>query len=383
MFIYVCTSNFSSGPQGMTPEDGVAVFDFDVKTGAFRQIQHLKGFRNPTYLARHPKLPVLYMLERWVNPDRKNPTPESERADQKKSDGSAAFAIDPKSGELTLMGRYSSYGLSPMHLNVHPNGRYILFANPGLPKDPDPASGHVTAVRIKPDGALGELAATVQYAGLSPTWRHERPKPYPHSAFTAPDWKRVFVCNLVADRVTIYRFDEKTGALTPSEQPYAQVSSGAGPRHMAFHPGGRFFYVLNEYDATISAFVHDPETGAAAIVQTASFQPADFVGKKSGSHVLVGPGGRFLYCSNRSHRSIAIFAIDQQTGELRLIRHQSAMGKRQRDFIFDPTGRMFLVTNQDSGEVVSFHVDPDSGDLRPTGHTANLPNANCVVFGPQ
>jgi 6-phosphogluconolactonase len=200
--------------------------------------------------------------------------------------------------------------------------------------------------------------------------------------FADPAWKRLFVCFLMLDRVLIYRFDENTGALTPSEQPYVQTSSGAGPRHMAFHPSGRFFYTTNEFDATVSAFSHDAKTGAAAIVQTASFHPAGFEGKKNGSHIMVGPTGRFLYCSNRSHQTITIFAIDPASGELRLVGHRQTLGDRPRDFNFDPSGRFLLVTNQNGHTVVSFHVDPTTGDLRPTGHSIESPSANCVVFGP-
>lgn len=376
MFIYVANSDFTSGKRGGSPKDALSVFDFDETTGAFKHVQTLGDVRNPTYLARHPKLPVVYAIERWINPDRSPTTPE-----QQKGDCVSSFAIDPANGTLSLIGRGPTGGLSPMHVNVHPSGRFAAFANPGLPTDPDPASGHVTVIELGENGAPGKLCASVKFEGRSPVWRH-RPKPYPHSVFADPGRKRLFSCFLMLDRVLIYRFDEKTGALTPSEQPYAQTSSGAGPRHMAFHPSGRFFYTINEFDATVSAFAHDTASGAVAIIQTISIQPADFDGKKSGAHVMVGPGGRFLYCSNRSHQSIAIFAIDQKTGELTLVGHRKTLGARPRDFNFDPSGRFLLVANQHGNTMVSFHVDPDTGDLRPTGHSVESHSANCIVFGP-
>ena len=378
MFIYVSKSDFSSGPDGGSPKDGLDVMEFDPATGAFKGIiETIRGLRNPGYLALHPKLPVMYLSERWINED-KSPTTQEQRL---RGDCVRTFSIDTKTGKLKEIDRRYPGGESTMHQSVHPSGKFIAFASPGRPVDPNPKEGHLTVLRIGPDGKPGELCASVVYPDPPPVWRKNRPKPYPHSVFPDPKWKRVFSPCLMADRVLIYKFDENTGALTPSDQPYAQTSSNSGPRHMAFHPNGKFFYTTNEFDATLSAFLHDSETGLTSIIQTASFHPAGFEGKKNGSHVVVHPNGRTLYASNRSYQCITVFAIDQATGELTLISHRKT-GERPRDFVFDPSGKFLLVTNQNGNTVMSFHVDPLNGDLRSTGHSIETFAPNCVVFGP-
>jgi len=376
MYVYIGNSNFETGPEGGSPNDALTVFAFNEQTGGLTHVQTIGGVRNPSYMARHPTLPVLYVVERWVNPDRATPTPE-----QMKGDCLAAFAMNPADGTLSLLGRAPTGGESPMHVQIHRNGKFAFTANPGRPKDPDPEHGHATAIRLGPDGAPGAVAGSVKYTGRAPTWRH-RPKTYPHSAFTDIDGKRLLVPQLMTDRVTIYDFDETIGQLSENAQPYVQVSSGAGPRHLAFHPDGKHFYLVNSFDGTLSVFSYDVATGASSIVQTMSLQPAGYTGGKSASHVLVSPDGRTLYCSHRSHRSIVVFSIDAESGELTLIGHRATNGERPRDFAFDPSHRFMLVTNQLANSIVTFRIDPETGDLTLTGEETKVHAPNCVVFGP-
>jgi 6-phosphogluconolactonase len=377
LFVYVSSSDFAGGPDGGAPQDAVSALELDLRSGALKHVQTIEKLRSPTYMVRNPRVPVLYVLERWIKEDKGTPTPE-----QMKGDAVVSFAIDGKSGALSLLGRASTGGQSPMHLQTDKNGGYAFFANPGRPKDPDPKEGHATAIRLNADGTPGRITGSVHYAPRPPVWRN-RPKTYPHSIFPDPAGRRVFVPQLMTDRVVIYDFDTDSGALSEGKQPYVQVSSGAGPRHVAFHPGGRFFYVVNSFDATLSAFSYDVETGLCSIVQTISVHPENFAGKKNISHAMVAPGGRHLYCSHRTHGSIAVFAINQQTGELKLASRHESLGARPRDFAFDASGRMMLVTNQNSNTVISFHVNTDSGALKPTGKQIVVYSPNCVVFGPE
>lgn len=244
----------------------------------------------------------------------------------------------------------------------------------------DPREGHTTAIRLDSDGLPIEVTGSVRYDGPAPLWR-ERPKTYPHAVFADPECKRIFVPQLMTDLVLIYDFDESTGKLRAARQPWVQVSSGAGPRHIAFHPSGRFFYVVNSFDATISAFSYDSVAGLAGIVQTVNVHPDGFTGKKNISHALVGPTGTFLFCSHRTNNSLAVFSINLDTGELELRHRHDSAGARPRDFAFAPSGRMMLVANQKSNEVVSFHVNSSTGALRPTGHRFSTFSPNCIVFG--
>ncbi|HEY4201616.1 MAG TPA: lactonase family protein [Devosiaceae bacterium] len=375
MFVYVGNSDFVGGATGGAPEDAVSVFDFNTETGALAHVQTLEGLRTPSYMTRNPKVPVLYVAERWVNADKSTPTPE-----QMRGDGVATLAIDPVTGKISLASRHTTGGQSPMHVNVNSSGSYLFAANPGRPKDPDPKEGHATAIRLGSDGLPTGIAGSVHFDGVQPVWR-ERPKTYPHSVFGDPDWKRLFVPQLMSDLVLIYDIDPN-GKLTTAKQPFVQISSGAGPRHIAFHPSARFFYVVNSFDATLSVFSYDSVSGLAGIVQTVNVHPEGFTGKKNISHALVGPTGAFLYCSHRTNNSLAVYAINQETGELTLASRHDSNGARPRDFAFSPSGKLLVVANQKANEIASFHVNAETGALQPTGHRIETFSPNCVVFGP-
>ena len=179
----------------------------------------------------------------------------------------------------------------------------------------------------------------------------------------------------------IYRLNASEGTLTPHQPAFVETARGAGPRHLAFHPNGRFVYVINELNCTISVFRYDSTRGILESVQNISTLPGGFAGENTAAEIQVHPSGRFLYGSNRGHDSIAIFAVDPETGKLRSLGHQSTLGKTPRHFALDPSGRYLLAANQDSGNVVVFRVDPKTGLLQPTGDPRSaIPMPVCVVM---
>jgi 6-phosphogluconolactonase len=179
-----------------------------------------------------------------------------------------------------------------------------------------------------------------------------------------------------------YRFDRRTGKLTPNVQASVSLKPGAGPRHMALHPQGRVAYVLNELDATVTAFALDPRQGILKELETVATLPADFKEANTSADIHVAPGGKFLYCSNRGHDQIAAFRIDPSTGRLALIGHTPTGGKTPRNFAIDPTGAFLLAANQNSDSVVTFRIDPQTGALSPTGHQAEIPTPVCLKLTP-
>jgi 6-phosphogluconolactonase len=178
----------------------------------------------------------------------------------------------------------------------------------------------------------------------------------------------------------VYDFNQGDGRLAPSPHPYAQLSSGAGPRHLSLHPNNRFVYTVNEIDCTVSAFTYDAESSAMRIIATVSTRPEGFEGINTGSQILVHTSGRFLYSSNRGHNSIAVLAIDQETGRHRLIGFESSQGETPRNFNIDPSGKFLLVATVGSSNLVSFRIDQENGDLTPTGHSVKTPNPVCIMF---
>jgi 6-phosphogluconolactonase len=176
----------------------------------------------------------------------------------------------------------------------------------------------------------------------------------------------------------IYQLDLVSGKLVPNDPPWVAFTPGAGPRHLAFHPLLQHAYVVNELDSTVTVLAYDPETGSLRPVQSLSTLPDSFDGPNTCADVHVEPGGRFLYGSNRGHDSIAIFAIDQRTGELDPIGHQSTLGETPRNFAIDPSGALLLAANQDTDSIVSFHLDSETGGLTPTGQVTQVSMPVCV-----
>ena len=170
----------------------------------------------------------------------------------------------------------------------------------------------------------------------------------------------------------------KGGKLTPAG--FAKVAPGAGPRHFAFHPNGRYGYVINEITLTVTAFEWDEAKGKLMELQTITTLPVERGKGMSTAEVQVHPSGKFLYGSNRGHNTIAVFSIDQQTGKLKAVQHQSTLGKTPRNFSLDPTGKFLLAANQSSGDIFTFRINKNSGELKPTGHSVKIPFPVCVKF---
>jgi 6-phosphogluconolactonase len=182
--------------------------------------------------------------------------------------------------------------------------------------------------------------------------------------------------------VLIYKLDPAKGTITPSEPAFGATPPGGGPRHFAFRPDGRFAYVCNEMKSSVTAFTYDAEKGALTELQTITTLPADQQELKGNStaEIQVHPSGKFLYCSNRGHDSLAIFAIDEKTGKLTAAGHQKTLGKTPRNFGIDPTGAYVIACNQSTDNVAVFKVDQASGKLAQVGDLLAIPSAVCVKY---
>jgi len=355
MCVYVGT--FTGGVHGSDAK-GISVFDLDQGSGRLRLLQTVEGLQSPSFLALHPTLPFIYAVERYWS-------------DEDHSTGVVStFAIDPKDGRLRAAGRQRSGGEYPAHIAVHPSGRHLFAINP--------LSGTVGVLPIDAAGVAGPVRAIVQLEGHG-SKPHLDP-PYPHSAWVDPLGRRLLVCDRNLDRVFVYDFDQQTGALRPAQYPVAQVSSGAGPRHLAFHPNGSVVYVLNETDSTISLFAYEADTGAMSILQTVPAIPRDFKSRNVTAQTLVHASGSFLYCSNRGHNSIARFAIDADDGRLTFLGHEPSRGETPRNFNIDSSGELMLVGNQDSGTIESFRLNSETGGLMHMGVSIETPSPVCILF---
>jgi 6-phosphogluconolactonase len=267
----------------------------------------------------------------------------------------------------------ASAGAGPAHLDVDKAGKNVLVANYG--------GGSVAVLPIAADGSLKPASSTIQHTGSSVDPDRQK-APHAHDIIVDGSNHFAYVADLGLDKVMIYRFDSAQGKLTPNDPPFATVPPGSGPRHFAIHPSGRFAYVINEMKCTLTSFTRDPKTGALTAVDTISTLPAGQSVQKgySTAELMVHPSGKFLYGSNRGHDSIVVFAIDEKSGKLTYVEHQSTQGSTPRGFGIDPTGHYLVAGNQRSDSVVVFRIDAGSGKLTPTNHPIEVGAPVSVVF---
>ena len=228
-----------------------------------------------------------------------------------------AFAISAD-GSLDYLNTQPSGGDGPCHVSVDATDRQVLVANY--------SGGSVAILPIRSDGRLGEPTDVVHHRGSGPNPDRQQ-GPHPHSINVDPTNRFAFVPDLGTDEVATYRINLVLGLLTPADGLTASLAAGAGPRHFDFHPGGMYAYAINELDSTVTAFSYDGSTGALEELHTVSTLPDGFDGTNYPADVHVSPSGRFLYGSNRGHHSIAVFAIDQGSGTLTPLGHESVRGR--------------------------------------------------------
>ena len=339
---------------------GIYRFAFDPETGATGTPSLAVETKNPSFLALHPTGRFLYAV---------GELPSSEGGG---SGVVSAFSIDPGTGDLRLINQQSSEGAGPCHLVVDKAGRNVLVANYG--------GGTVAVLPVSEDGSLKPASSIRAHQGSGPNASRQA-KPHAHGIYLDAAERFAFSPDLGTDRVFVYRFDASKGTLEPHGA--AAVDPGSGPRHLAFHPSGRYAYAINELVSTVTAFAYDAEQGALAPLQTVTTLPDGFSGTNSTAEVEVSPDGRILYGSNRGHDSLAAFRIDASSGRLTPAGHVPVGGKTPRHFAIDPSGRWLLAGHQGSGTIAVLRLDPDSGMPGPVGPLVSIDKAVCLLPVPQ
>lgn len=344
-----------TGPQSR----GIYVSSFDAASGRLGPPRLVAETENPSFLAVHPTRPLLFAANEIDNF-------EGERA------GSVtAFAVDPATGDLKALSRSSSRGAHPCHLALDRGGRHLLVANY--------TGGSVASLPLLSDGRLGLASDVVQHRGSSLDSKRQA-APHVHMVETDPENQFALVADLGLDQLLVYRFDSKSGRLTPAAPPHVRVDPGSGPRHFAFSPDGRDLYLLNELRMTIKAFRYD--RGRLAEHQSVSSLPPDAepTANDSAAEIQVHPNGRFVYASNRGPDTLAVFAREQATGRLVPVERVPSGGRAPRAFAIDPSGRYLLAANQRSDQVAVFRIDPETGRLLATGQSVEVGSPVCVTF---
>ncbi len=349
---------------------GIYRFRVHASTGELSQKTLVATSDSPSWLVVHPSGKTLYA--------------GNEISTFHGNSGSvSAFAVEPSTGSLRPLNIVSSEGAGPAYITLDRSGRHMLVANyiagtiAVLPVMADGSLGNATDVHHD-HGSLGSTTPTDAPPGSFALSGHDAP--HAHMILPDPSNKFVLSTDLGQDRIYVWRFDAHAGKLSPNAaQPFISLPSGDGPRHLAFHPSGRFLYSIQEEASTLVCFAYDAGSGQLSKRGTVSTLPQGFAGTSFASEVLVSRDGRFLYAGNRLHDSIGIFAIDHDGG-LRHIGDCSTLGDYPAQFQFDPTGHFIYACDHRSDCVTAFRVDKGTGLLSFTGRYVAAGSPGCIQF---
>lgn len=330
---------------------GIYSFTLDTESGKLSGTSLAAELENPTYVAVSKDNRNLYAV-----------------AKEGESGGAAAYSITEGTGELSLINTQVSAGASPCHISVDSRGHTVVTANYH--------KGTVEAFSIEyENGTLSPAFSIIQHEGSGPN-KERQEKPHVHfSAFT-PDEKYVAVVDLGTDRLITYKMDN--GKLTEVQS--LSTKPGSGPRHLVFHPNGKYAYLMTELSNEVIVLSYNPEDGSFKERQYISAIPEDFTENSQGSAIHISADGRFIYAGNRGHDSIALFTVNQDTGELTFVEHTSTEGSWPRDFVLDPSGKFIVASNQETHNLVLYSRNEKTGKLTLLQSDVAVPYPVCVKF---
>lgn len=360
IFAFVGTLNRPAPYFSTCDGKGLGVFAYDEATGGVDLLHEVEGIDNPSFLTLHPAGHTLYATSEVFGWHEGVVT---------------AYRIDHATGALSYINKQPTRGSITAHASFDRTGRWLLVTNyligtPGLR-----APQAVVVYPVEQDGGVGAPVCSVGHVGHGPDPQRQE-GPHPHCAVASPDNRHVLVCDLGIDRVMVYAFNAETGQLTPGPTPAALVA-GSGPRHLAFHPDGRFAYITNELASSVTALAWDAAAGALTPMQTIGTVPDDFSGHSHCSDIAVSADGRHLYAANRGHDSIACFAIAED-GRLTALGQPDCGGPTPRQFTLDLAAQFVLVANQNAGAVAVLARDGATGLLHDTGRRGAIGTPMCV-----
>ncbi|MGS2761633.1 lactonase family protein [Sinomicrobium sp. M5D2P9] len=335
---------------------GVYLLERDDENGKLVQETVAAEVVNPSYLA--------------ISPDKENLYVVSEVANEGETGTIHVYGLDEFQKPVFLQ-ELSTDAKAPCYVNLDSGGDYVFVVN---------YAGGVVKMYKRDEKGMLTPADAVQLHGSGPN-EGRQSESHPHSVVLSPDNRFAFVPDLGSDKIWSFEIDREEDKLIPLSNGFVSTAPGAGPRHLDFHPNGKYAYLINELYNTVNAFSYDAEKGLLSEIQTISTLPETFNKSSSAADIHVHPNGKFLYGSNRGHNSIVVYAIDQENGKLSLVQHQSVQGKTPRNFAIHPSGKQLYAANQDSGNIVQFAIDGETGKLSfETELEVNSPV--CIKFYP-
>lgn len=340
-----------------TGDKGIYSCTLNQESGRLSQPVLAAEIRSSGFLAKHPKLPILYAT-----------------GEPQKGVGSVASFIIGKNGVLKAQGEQPSKGGRLCHISLDASAAMLMGANY--------RDGYVISYPLGADGSIGKSVSKHIHQGSSVNPKRQT-APHAHSIYSGPDNRFAYAPDLGIDKVMIYKINPATAELTPAGS--AASPAGAGPRHMKFGNDGKQAYVLNELTLSISVFDRDPATGMLSPVQVVSTLPeGEDKDQRSCSEIRISKDGKFIYCANRDlsekgRDSLSVFKVGDG-GKITRIQTIGAEVWVPRNINLDPSGKWLIVAGQRSDNVPVFKINSQSGQLSYTGNQVAVPKAMCIEF---
>jgi 6-phosphogluconolactonase len=344
---------------GKSPQSkGIYHCTLDTNNGKLSDPRLVAEMEGPGFLAKHPKLPILYAVGAINN-----------------EQVVAAFAIEAgkSAPELKLLNFLAIGDGGAAHVSVDRTGAMLMTAQYG--------AGSVAAFSLRPDGSLKERTQLIKHSGGSRVVANRQDAPHAHWTGFSPDNQFAFVPDLGIDRVMIYKVRAESAKLEQHGE--GVVPPGSGPRHMKFHPNGKWIYVLNELSLTVTVFDYDAAAGTMHPKQTIATVDSQELEKekaKSASEVRVHPNGKFIYSANRGHDTITAFSVNESDGKLHVIQVANARAVTPRNFNVTPDGKWLLSAGQASHTLAAFSLNPGTGLLVFNQNCVYAPSCICVLL---
>ena len=364
LFIFFIFSTFTPHAQEIrklyvgtftsSESEGIYLCHFDATSGELTLDRTFKGIDNPNFLKISPDKKYLYAA---IRPP---------KVIEESGGYINAYRID-ETGLLHFLNKQVSHGDDPCHINVSANGKFVAAATYG--------GGSVSVFPVKNNGMLQPASSTVIFKGSGPNKTRQN-EPHAHSIKFSPNNNQVFSADLGTDQLNIFSLEGEK--LIPADQKFVKTKPGAGPRHFDFYPGGKYIYVINELNSTITCF--QQKKGTWEKFQAVSTIPTNFSDENYCADIHVSADGKFLYGSNRGHNSIAVFKIAPVTKKLERLAIVSSEGEWPRNFTLTKNGEYLLVANQYSGNITVFKITPETGIPSFTGKKLKIPAPVCLEF---
>ncbi|APG59489.1 lactonase family protein [Christiangramia salexigens] len=265
-------------------------------------------------------------------------------------------------GSLREISKKQTGGLAPCHIAVDKSGKYVFVSNY--------LGGIVMVYKLATDGSLTETQKLTLNKPASAN---------AHSVKLSGDNRLAYIADLGNDKIWIYKLNSYEGKLTPHEQVSVSLKEGSGPRHLSLGKNGRFAYVINELNSTISTF-EILKNGGLKEIQNISSLPENYRQKNAAADIHIHPSGKILYVSNRGHDSIGVFKIDADTGKLTKTEIVPVAGKTPRNFTISPYGKYLYAASQDTGNITTFNIQPETGKLKIQPSVFEIKTPVCLEF---